>query len=275
MKIKPLVTVILPVYNAMPFIKESIESIINQTYKHFELIIIENGSIDGSKELCTKYAKKDKRIRIIYFDKPLGFAGEKASNIAIKQAKGKYIARMDADDISNISRLEKEVDFLEKNKNIFLVGSWANIINEKREKIGRRILPIKNRDIYKNFYLRNCIMNPTVMFRNIQDGKDFFTLEKDFPGMNDYYTYFLLLNKNKEFYNIPETLLNYRIHTKNVTFTNLRLKFKQNILIKKRMLNYGYRPNVWHRVVVYLQYLLTILIPEKWLFKIYLLLPNK
>ena len=121
----PLISVIFPVYNAEKFIKESIESILNQTYKNFEFIIINDGSKDNSAEIIKSY--KDQRIRY-YEQKNQGLA--KTLNVGLSYAKGKYIARQDNDDISFPNRFEKQISYLEQNQQIAVLGSWAKIIDE-------------------------------------------------------------------------------------------------------------------------------------------------
>ena len=105
-----LVSVILPVYNAQKYLEEAIESIINQTYTNFEFIIIDDGSGDNSLNIINKYQKQDSRILVITREnKGLVYT----LNEGINQAKGKYIARMDADDISLSNRFEKQIELLE------------------------------------------------------------------------------------------------------------------------------------------------------------------
>src|SRR5580765_3960525 len=101
----PLVSVVMPCYNAEKYFVEAIESIINQTYKNLEIVLINDGSIDGTSELLNEYAKKDSRIKIIFNQVNLGLIG--SLNIGVAAATGEYIARMDADDISVLDRIEK------------------------------------------------------------------------------------------------------------------------------------------------------------------------
>jgi len=114
------VSIVMSVYNAQKYLDEAIESILNQTYSNFEFIIINDGSTDKSLEIIENYAKKDSRIIVINREnKGLIYS----LNEGIRKANGKYIARMDADDISLPQRLEKQVEFMEKNKNIGICGT--------------------------------------------------------------------------------------------------------------------------------------------------------
>jgi glycosyltransferase involved in cell wall biosynthesis len=125
MKKQPLASVIMAVYNGERFLAEAIESILGQTFKDFELIIVDDGSNDNSPSIIKSY--KDTRIKVIS-QKNQGLS--KSCNNAIAQAKGKYIIRHDADDISDTYRFEKQILFLEKNSNIALVGSNYHVIDD-------------------------------------------------------------------------------------------------------------------------------------------------
>ena len=127
----PLVSVILPTYNAAAYLGKAIESILAQSYRHFELIIINDGSSDNTTALLAKYS--DPRILVI--NQPnLGLP--KALNAGIQVAKGKYLARQDADDVSLSERLAQQVAFMEKNPSCALLGSWTNIMNTKDDGLG-------------------------------------------------------------------------------------------------------------------------------------------
>jgi glycosyltransferase involved in cell wall biosynthesis len=108
---KPEVSVILPVYNSEIFLKSSIDSILNQSFKNFELIIINDGSTDSSEKIILNYLKKDKRI--IYIKNFKNYGISRSLNIAIKKSKGEFICRMDSDDISHYKRIEIQIFFLE------------------------------------------------------------------------------------------------------------------------------------------------------------------
>ena len=113
----PLVSIIIPVFNCEKFIAQSIESVLSQTYKHIEVIIVNDGSTDSSIQICQNYS--DERITIIN-QKNSGIA--KALNSGLKTAKGKYIARMDADDICFLDRLDNQVTYMEKHPNISVLS---------------------------------------------------------------------------------------------------------------------------------------------------------
>lgn len=129
------VSVVMPVYNSEKYLKESIESILNQSYSDLEFIIINDGSTDNSFKIIKEYAKLDKRINVISREnKGIVYS----LNEAIRLAKGEYIARMDADDISAPKRIEKQISFLKSHRDIDILGTQVkvvgNISNDIKEK---------------------------------------------------------------------------------------------------------------------------------------------
>ena len=116
---KPLVSVVMPVYNPGKYLVDAIDSILSQTFSNFEFIIVDDASTDGSWKIIKSFAKKDSRI--IAFKNKINLGVSLTSNIAISQARGKYIARMDSDDVSTLDRLQKQVDFLKQHPDTCLL----------------------------------------------------------------------------------------------------------------------------------------------------------
>ncbi|WP_234736127.1 glycosyltransferase family 2 protein [Tellurirhabdus bombi] len=238
---EPLVSVIMPVYNAERYVRQAVESILQQTYTNLELLILNNGSTDATPRIIASLGAQDARIRIITHDKPLGFGGEKASNLAENRAKGNYIAKLDADDIAHPDRLAKQVAFLEANPDVFLVGSWLSIIDSEGKVVGKREYPLTHEAIYQGFYFRCCVGNPAVMYRSHVVRGEFYQLR--FPHFNDYYSLFLHMRAGLRFANLPEPLTRYRVHTTNTVFTDIREKWNTNMAIKRTFVEeFGYRP---------------------------------
>jgi len=121
------ISVVMPVYNGEQFVAKAMESILNQTFKAFEFIIIDNKSTDDTVKIIKSF--NDSRIKLIQNEKNFGIAT--SLNKGIKQSRGQYIARMDADDISYPNRLEEQVSFLEKSPGISVLGTYASLFNEK------------------------------------------------------------------------------------------------------------------------------------------------
>jgi len=178
---KPLITVLMSVYNSQDTISFAIESILNQTFSDFEFIIINDGSSDNTLSILNNYSKKDKRIRIIdQMNKGL----TRSLNIGIRLAKGKYIARQDDDDLSLPQRLEKEVQLLEKYDEIVLVGTNQYEVKNNNESLGRYY---DDESINKIVYIYNPIAHTSAMFRKdkfIEVGlyNESFTTSQDFEA---------------------------------------------------------------------------------------------
>ena len=124
---KPLVSVVIGVYNEEDYLKETIDSILNQTLADFEFIIIDDGSEDKTQNILNEYKKIDCRIKLISNRKNLGIS--KSTNIGIKNAEGKYIAIMDAGDLSNRRRLEKQAKYLEARDDVYILGTQGRWID--------------------------------------------------------------------------------------------------------------------------------------------------
>lgn len=135
------VSVVMSVFNGERHLRESIESILNQTFSGFEFIVIDDGSTDKTPEILKEYAKKDSRVKAIANKENIGLT--KSLNKGIKAAKGEYIARMDANDISVPERLEKQASFMESHPEIGLVGAYAQFIDEKGNYLNRINQPKK------------------------------------------------------------------------------------------------------------------------------------
>lgn len=215
----PLVSIVMSVYNAEKYLSQAIDSILTQTYKNIEFIIIEDCSTDNSVEIINEFAKIDSRIKVIrkYENKAMSGFIENL-NIGISEAKGKYIARMDADDICYQHRLEKQVDFLEKNKDIFIVGSQMDLIDEDNNVIGEMIAECDNQSIYEKMLTRIQLYHPAIMFRN----ENVFYREKIWY-CEDYDLYLRMMCEGKKMANINQKLLKYRLLNSSISRKNTKV----------------------------------------------------
>ncbi len=155
------ISVILPVYNSQEFISQSINSVLNQTYKNFELIIIDDGSTDNSKEICKNLSEKDERI--IFIDN-LHRGLTISLNKALEIAKGKFIARQDADDVSLPERFEKQVSWFLKNEKRVLCGTNCKILKKNNVYKNNKSLKFTNSGITKKLKYSNCFVHSSTMF---------------------------------------------------------------------------------------------------------------
>lgn len=176
----PKVSVIMGVHNGEKYLKEAVDSILHQTFKDFEFIIINDGSTDGSREILESY--NDDRVVLIHQDN----AGlTRALNKGLSLARGKYIARMDADDISLPRRLEKQIQFLEENTGVGLISCHFYEIDSEGCRINLCQLPVKNEDIQKSLLVCNQFCHGAAVFkseciRTIGMYREFFRFSQDF-----------------------------------------------------------------------------------------------
>lgn len=203
----PTISVVMSVYNAEEYLEESIDSILNQTYSNFEFIIIDDCSTDSSFAILKEYATKDSRIKLLQKKENKGTQGFIENlNWGLEEARGKYIARMDADDISHPTRFEKQVDFLDNNPSVFIIGAQLDLINEKNEIIGEKLASTDNEEIQERMLKTIQLFHPVIMFRN--EGLRY---REKVWYCEDYELYLRLMSKQKKMANLPIKLLKYRV----------------------------------------------------------------
>lgn len=205
------VTVLMSVYNGEKYLHEAIDSILNQTFKDFEFIIINDCSTDDTAKILESY--KDSRIRIVTNEKNIGVA--KSLNKGLQLAQGRYIARMDADDISALNRLQKEVDFLHAHEDCAVVGTFTTIIDENSQPLLRYERPIEDADIQKSLWKENCLAHGSVMMRK-QALDDIGIYDESIKRAQDY-DLWLRLSEKYHLANIPEYLYSVRHHDKSIS----------------------------------------------------------
>lgn len=269
----PLVSVTMPVYNAGLFLREAINSILNQTYKNFELIIVDDASTDNSGEIISSFKRQyPRRIKVIKLSKNLNRGGDVAGNIGFRLAKGEFVARMDADDIAASDRLEKQVSFLLTNPKIFAVGSNAHVIDKEGYLIGEKKMPLDNEKIYKEFFVFHPLIHPTLMFRkSATKRRNLYKLE--YQANNDYLTFFEMITKGYRFANLPEKLLFYRFHGNNDSLIKVKSRFLNSLKIRiKAIGEFGYRPDFVSVVKLLAQVFIVAILPEKIIVPFYLII---
>lgn len=243
----PLVSVILPVYNAESTILEAINSIIEQTYPNWELLLINDGSKDHTKEVIKRI--NDKRIRYIENDGNKGLIY--TLNRGISLAKGEYIARMDSDDKSRPNRFEKQVSFLDSHKEVIVCGSFIEIFGDNINKTVREFKQ-SNEDIKQFYLLKTPFAHPAVMIRRSILLNNNICYDFSFKCAEDYKLWFDLMDYG-EYYNIPEVLLDYRISvtqcTQPTNTTMINSLKKCRLLYVKKILGQEDAKSFKHNVI--------------------------
>ena len=202
MNIAPLVSVIMPSYNSKKYIKKAIDSVLEQTYSNFELIIVDGNSTDGTLDILDEYKKKDRRIKVIQ-DEGRGIGA--ALQLGCQIASGKFIARMDSDDIAINTRFEKQLKIFHSIPNLILVASPVIYINEDDSIVGYSFPYTNKRIIQEKVYL---IAHPTVMMK-----KDAYVKAGGYQPLLRAEDYFLWnrMRLMGEFYIFREPLIKYRL----------------------------------------------------------------
>ena len=225
----PLISVLMPVYNCEKYILEAVESILQQTYTHFEFLIIDDCSTDSTVEQIKSI--QDDRIQLILKPKNTGIT--ESLNYGLRIAKGKYIARMDGDDISLPTRFEKQVAFLEANEDVVVCGTSFKILGS-----GLYIAVPETNDEIKVGMLQECkIGHPTVMMRSSFLNEHQLSYNASMEPAEDYDLWVRMIHLGK-FYNLQEPLLKYRVHQNQVSNQRNQNQVEKALQIKCNMLKY-------------------------------------
>ncbi len=250
------------------FLKRSIESILHQTHKDFEFLIVNDGTTD---EKCLKIidecAKKDGRIRLIHNEKNLGLA--KSLNKGIGEARGKYIARIDSDDIADIYRLEKQFNFMEENAEYALCGSWSYITDEDNNIIGKKKFFADYEKIRKNILYFNFFTHSSLFFRKnilLENGG----YNEKIKKAQDY-DLLLKISAKNPVANIPEFLCFHRIHPESISSKGKKKQELYGIISRLRaVFIYGYPKIYFFKIIPSVFYFLFVpCFIEKRIFKFF------
>jgi glycosyltransferase involved in cell wall biosynthesis len=251
-KSKPLISVVMPAYNAQKYIRRAVESILHQTFKRFEFIIINDASTDKTLQIIKLLSKKDSRIKIVNNDTRLNIAT--SLNRGISFARSNIIARMDADDIAVPHRLERQYDCITKSENIAVAGADILIIDTSGNHIATRRYPESSGELKKCLLRYSPFAHPVVMFK-----KNFFDeagkYNPKYSPTEDLDLWFRL-GRKYEFVSVPEQLLKYRVYKESSSHSALKnlelLVFKIRLQAIRK---YGYRPGLYDIIYNILQFL--------------------
>lgn len=224
------VTVLLVVHNCENYIDECIQSILSQSYKDFELLIINDGSIDRTRSKIEQY--NDQRIHLINNPQNDYIA---SLNMGLEQARGEYIARMDGDDLMSPERLKKQVEVMKTQQDIVVCSSWLQCFGLYTNILKNFSGLIKNPLI--EMLKSNIIAHSTTMLRS-SFLKSHNLLYKDYKYAEDYKLWSEIAICGGKIWVIPDVLLNYRCSTDQITSKRQKLQSETAFLIKNEILNY-------------------------------------
>jgi glycosyltransferase involved in cell wall biosynthesis len=212
---QPKVSVVMPVYNGELYLREAIDSVLNQTFSDFELLVIDDGSTDGSVEIVKTYT--DPRIELIA--NPVNQGLRFIANQLNQLAQAEYIARMDCDDISLPHRLAKQVEYLDRHPDIAVIGAQSIYIDTKGKVTATQNIfrcPIEPSSMKWTASYECPFANPSVMFRKQVVCKELGGYDENATFAEDYEIWLRLLINNYKAANLPETLVKYRINPKSL-----------------------------------------------------------
>jgi glycosyltransferase involved in cell wall biosynthesis len=265
----PLVSVIMPNYNNEKYLAEAIESILNQTYRNFEFVIIDDCSTDNSWNIIQEYAKKDNRIKAFKNEENLKIVKTRNKGFGLMSPASKYIAIFDSDDISMPERFEKQIKFLEKNPDYGAVGSHTFIIDENSEIIGKRKYSTSYAKIKKEILLRSPFAQPSVIIRSaVLDKVGIYSTDGKYDRSRDYDLWIRIFDKYK-INNLDQFLIMYRISKTQGKTTHLKETINSTIQVQSKWLFKKNYFSINALFKVYSEHCLLIL-PENfvlWLFK--------
>jgi len=209
----PLISVITPVHNAEAYLPDSIQSILSQSFPDFEYIIIDDASTDNSWQIITDFAQQDDRIKPIRNTQKQSLS--QVRNQALDMAKGKYVAKIDADDISAPQRLQTQVAYLEKSPQIILCGAGVQYFS-KDQLLSQWVLNIDSLEIKCRLLFENCFANSTIMMRKDIIEQHHIRYQSDFDFSEDY-GFWSALAQQGDLAIIPEILAKVRQHPQKVS----------------------------------------------------------
>lgn len=265
MKNEPLVSVIMPAWNNETYIEAAVDSLKAQTYKNWELIVVNDCSSDKTGEVIDRLAGKDKRIRA--FHNKQNIKQTRTRNFAIKKAKGKYIALLDSDDERLPGSLEKQVKFLQANPEVVTVGTGAEICDIKMDRLNDRLYPQENNKIRRTFFRYSPFCLASLMIRADKLGSPAYN-----PAIEpaEDIDLAMRLGQKGKLANLPEVLYRVRTHKQSVTQRGARIMEKKTFWVRRQAArHYGYKMTLADRLYNIAQFSSMYLMPPRfrfWLF---------
>lgn len=237
---KPLLSVYMPVFNAAPYLTQSIQSILNQSLNNFEFIIIDDHSTDNSWKIIKSFARRDSRIRIYRNRLNLGVSTN--SNIAISLARCKYLARMDADDISTPDRLEKQYNYLKLHPNTVIVGAQCTIINQYDRIVGFKSFPVSLSGIKDMLFWAVPVQQGYMMINRTLLPKNFSWYSPTKSSAEEVDLYFKM-SKFGHFANLSNNLYFYRQINNSLSHINPKKTFFLTLQSRLIAIKNGFKPS--------------------------------
>lgn len=263
------ISVLLPVYNGETFLEVAVASILKQTFRNFELIIIDDCSIDKTPVIIKRLQKLDKRI--VSIRNEVNLRASISLNRGLKIARGKYMARMDADDWSYPERFSRQFEYMEKHPEVGVSGGVIEVCDEKLKVLNKRSYPLSDGEIRKIIFRYSPFAHPATIWQT-EVLKKVGGYNENIPLSQDYELYFRI-GKYSQFGNLDKVLLKLRTHSDSSSI--VRGKFQEQYAIYSRIkafLEFGYNMSFYDKLYTFLQMVSMVIIPARikfWLFNFF------
>lgn len=229
----PDISVVMPVYNAKAYVAEALQSVLDQTYRNFELLVIDDGSTDDSRAVIQRF--HDPRVVIAENLQNVGVVA--TLNKLLRLSRGNFIARMDADDIAEPDRFVKQLNFLNSHPEVDIVGGAIQYFGGIKRPY-TVVFPTDHEDIRVALLFYCSLAHPTLMFRRSLIDRNLLQYSDDFRHAEDYYLWTQLLQQVRSA-NLTDVLLRYRLHLKQVRSEHLDLQYEVAVEVRKLLLSRG------------------------------------
>lgn|GEM_PF-1306382 len=260
----PKVSVVIPVFNGADYLEAAVASVFTSTYRNFEVLLIDDGSSDHSRKICHRLEKKYKRVRFYQFPHNKGLA--RTLNFALSKARGKYICRLNQDDLMLPYRIATEVAYLEKHKDVMAVGSWIRLFTQSGKKQIVKYLK-DDADIRKIWYIVSPFSDPTVMYRKQIAVKAGGYLQAFWPA-DDTHLWYRIAQYGK-LANIQRPLVNVRWHENAASWKYFR-KLAEATFAMHNWTDTYIAPAPWYVHAYWIiQYMISMLLPPAWVWHVY------
>jgi len=253
------VSVVVPCYNCEKFLRAAIESVLGQSFQDFELILIDDGSTDKTPDILREFSEKDPRVRVLKNEVNRGICV--ALNKGLDAARGEFICRMDADDIAEPDRLEKQTSFMRAHPGTVVCGSHPILINEQGQETGRRCYDHDPVTIKKNRFLRSPFAHPATMIRRSVLEEHAIRYSARFPYA-ECYDLWMRLAPFGEFANVDAYLLRYRLTEVATKSVHCKASLWSTIRLRAHYLN---REAGWKAYGMFLIEGALLLLPKRWI----------
>ena len=238
-------TVVLPVFNGEQYVAKTIDSVLSQSHRDYEFLILDDGSLDNTPQILKHYADRDPRIRLLrHENRGVGYT----LNRGLDESRGRFVALIGSDDLALPGRLEKQVKFLNNHADHVLVGGFLKIIDTDGHSIGLRKYPLTDQTLRARMLIYNPFGAPSIMFRR-EDALAAGGFTSRFWTCEDY-DFVLRLAQRGKVANLPETLTSYRLHGNAIKATQTLRQLRDTLDTKRAAYTeYGYHRTLEARAV--------------------------